>query len=102
MNQPLAPLTCPKCAGQMRAYERNGVTIDQCGDCRGIFLDRGELDHLLDAESRYNQTPPTPPSGYPSDNPQPQYGGHYGEDKHHGHRGRDPRRRRSFLSELFD
>lgn len=43
-------LTCPKCAGPMRTYERNGVTIDQCADCRGIFLDRGELERLTEAE----------------------------------------------------
>ncbi|TDB82197.1 hypothetical protein E1091_18805, partial [Micromonospora fluostatini] len=37
-------LTCPKCHGEMRQYERSGVVIDQCGECRGIFLDRGELE----------------------------------------------------------
>jgi Zn-finger nucleic acid-binding protein len=34
----------------MRTYERNGVLIDQCEECRGIFLDRGELEQLLDTE----------------------------------------------------
>jgi uncharacterized protein len=47
------PLTCPKCGGPMRSYERNGVTVDQCSDCRGIFLDRGELDRLIDAEDAH-------------------------------------------------
>lgn len=37
----------------MRSYERNGVTVDQCGDCRGIFLDRGELERLIDAENSH-------------------------------------------------
>ena len=46
-------LTCPKCGGRMRSYERNGVTIDQCADCRGVFLDRGELERLVDAEGSY-------------------------------------------------
>lgn len=50
-------LNCPKCAGVMRAYERNGVTIDQCTECRGIFLDRGELEHLIDGEQSYYQAP---------------------------------------------
>jgi uncharacterized protein len=44
-------LTCPKCHGTMRTYERNGVHVDQCTECRGIFLDRGELDRLIDAEN---------------------------------------------------
>ncbi|GAA0576491.1 hypothetical protein HPO96_15355 [Kribbella sandramycini] len=47
-------LICPKCRGAMRTYERSGVSIDQCTECRGIFLDRGELEHLVDAELRYN------------------------------------------------
>jgi Zn-finger nucleic acid-binding protein len=51
MNE--ATLTCPKCGGAMRSYERNGVTVDQCTDCRGIFLDRGELERLIDAENSH-------------------------------------------------
>ncbi len=47
-------LTCPKCHGTMRTYERNGVHVDQCTDCRGIFLDRGELDLLIDAENAWH------------------------------------------------
>ena len=46
-------MTCPKCGGEMRRYERNGVDIDQCTECRGIFLDRGELERLVDAESSF-------------------------------------------------
>jgi Zn-finger nucleic acid-binding protein len=37
----------------MRSYERNGVTVDQCSDCKGIFLDRGELERLSEAEGNY-------------------------------------------------
>ena len=51
-NEPATPtLTCLKCGGAMRTYERSGVLIDQCTECRGIFLDRGELDRIVDAES---------------------------------------------------
>ena len=38
--------TCPKCHGTMRTFDRNGVHVEQCGSCRGIFLDFGELDRL--------------------------------------------------------
>lgn len=41
MSNPGTTLVCPKCQGSMRAYERNGVTIDQCQECRGVFLDAG-------------------------------------------------------------
>lgn len=76
-GQPTAALICPKCRGNMRAYERSGVTIDQCEECRGIFLDRGEMERLLDAEAAFatpqQQPAPqqqAPPPQYP---PQPQY-----------------------------
>ena len=59
-------MTCPKCGAEMRMYERNGVTVDQCTGCRGVFLDRGELERLIDAEGSYYgspqpQQPPAPP-----------------------------------------
>ena len=50
-----AILICPKCRGEMRTYERNGILIDQCEECRGIFLDRGELEQLLEAERGYER-----------------------------------------------
>jgi uncharacterized protein len=37
----------------MRSYERSGVTIDQCTGCRGVFLDRGELERMVDAEGSF-------------------------------------------------
>ena len=42
-------IRCPSCDGPMHPVERRRVTIDLCRDCRGVFLDRGELDKLLDA-----------------------------------------------------
>ena len=35
-----AAMACPKCTGEMRAYERSGVIVGQCRECRGIFLDK--------------------------------------------------------------
>jgi len=75
-------LTCPKCDGPMRTYARNGITIDQCTACHGIFLDRGELERLITAESSYL-------GGSPD-------GGHQAGG------GRDDKRGRGFLGELFD
>jgi Zn-finger nucleic acid-binding protein len=42
--------TCMKCGGQMRPYERSGLVVEQCEDCRAMFLDQGELERLIDAE----------------------------------------------------
>lgn len=80
-------MTCPKCNGEMRTYERNGIHVDQCGDCRGLFLDRGELEHLVQAESSFygagSQSAPKPDTF--------SYKGH-----HH------KKRKKHFLEELFD
>jgi Zn-finger nucleic acid-binding protein len=46
-------MTCPKCGGEMRTHERNGVTIEQCRKCHGIFLDRGEFEQLMGRESSF-------------------------------------------------
>ena len=44
-------MTCPKCGGAMRSHARNGVLIDQCRDCHGLFLDAGEFERLMAAET---------------------------------------------------
>ena len=41
---------CPKCHGAMRMYARGGLVLELCEDCRGIFLDAGELERLIDVE----------------------------------------------------
>ena len=89
-------MICPKCEAEMRSYERNGITIDQCSGCRGVFLDRGELEHLLDAETKFNNASSLPPQAQNSQQmraPQeayPQPGYQY------------PRKKKSFLSEILD
>lgn len=95
-------LTCPKCMGSMRAYERNGVTVDQCTDCRGIFLDRGELERLIDAEQTWHGAAPAGgPGSYDTGS---SYGSPGYGDYDHGSYGSYGKRRkkRSFLEELFD
>ena len=67
--QPAGPampvgLVCPKCHGAMRTYERNGVHLEQCGTCRGVFLDFGELEQLTQMDSRMA---PPPVAGYGPD-----------------------------------
>ena len=50
-------LKCPSCDGAMQHLEKRGVLVDICQDCRGVFLDRGEFDKLLDEAARQEQTP---------------------------------------------
>jgi Zn-finger nucleic acid-binding protein len=89
-------LICPKCQGHMRTYERNGVTVDQCTDCRGIFLDRGELERLVDAEQGWQRSHPT---GVP--NPFKDHDDD-DDDRRRYSEGSQKRRKKSFLDELFD
>jgi len=121
-------LTCPKCHGSMRTYERNGVHVDQCADCRGIFLDRGELDRLIDAENAWrDQTAPAraddrgpqaahQPSGHQSSGHQAAASGGLGAvvgevlrqvqgstsgSQHQSQHGYKKRKKESFLGDLF-
>ena len=98
----------------MRQYERSGVHVDQCTECRGIFLDRGELEKLVDAEASWNSAQAAPPSPAPVPAPsrpqpgyQPQpyqsgydqrYDSHH--DQHHGYGHK--KKRKSFFEDLFD
>ena len=41
-------MNCPVCHIELKMTERQGVEIDYCPDCRGVWLDRGELDKLID------------------------------------------------------
>jgi Zn-finger nucleic acid-binding protein len=45
-------MTCPACDGQLVEIERSGVRVDACRQCRGVWLDRGELDRILERERR--------------------------------------------------
>jgi Zn-finger nucleic acid-binding protein len=108
-------LTCPKCQGAMRQYERSGVHVDQCTECRGIFLDRGELERLVDAEASWNSTqaaqpapapapvpaPSRPQPGYQQPGYQQQPYQQSGYDQHHGY-GQHKKKRKSFFEDLFD
>lgn len=95
-------LTCPKCQGDMRNYERNGIHIDQCSECRGVFLDRGELEHLMAAEAAYSTPAPAPaPQQAP---PRQEY--RQQEYRQTDYRQQEyrqkPYKKKSLLSELFD
>ncbi|MFI6863369.1 zf-TFIIB domain-containing protein [Streptomyces sp. NPDC050421] len=83
-------MQCPKCHAQMQTYNRNGIQIEQCSGCRGIFLDYGELESLTRMESQWTQqAPPAPPApqAYPAapapawGAPQQHYGGHQGHHR---------------------
>ena len=53
----MALQTCPHCGIEMKTTGRQGVEIDLCPKCRGVWLDRGELDMLLDRAGRFMEVP---------------------------------------------
>ncbi|HEY0447544.1 zf-TFIIB domain-containing protein [Actinophytocola sp.] len=82
----LACVICPKCQNTMRTVDRQGIHIDQCDGCRGIFLDRGELETMLTAEQQYAAAAAPPP--YQGDTrraPAPPPGGGYYPDSPRGY-----------------
>ena len=96
-------LICPKCQGTMRNYERSGITVDQCADCRGIFLDRGELEHLVDAEQSWQRREPSQRERERDrEIPFPKTLGDRDDDDRHRGEGDRKRRKRSFFDDLFD
>jgi len=115
-------LLCPACKVDLVMTERKDVEVDYCPKCRGVWLDRGELDKIIEksaAQEAQQQRPAAPqPQAQPHlQQPHPQqqpgyagYGergeyGEYGERGEHGERGERGGygyRRKSWLSEIFD
>lgn len=101
-------MLCPACKAELKMAERQGVEIDYCPDCRGVWLDRGELDKIIErsavsltstqyeTEGRYERRHETEKrEGRDYDSDEPNRGKHgYGSDK--------KKKRRGFLDELFD
>ena len=81
-------MLCPACMVDLQITERQGVEIDYCPQCRGVWLERGELDKLLE------RAPRVPSSRHDDDDDD--------DDERYRHGGVRPRRRKSFLENLFD
>ncbi|MFE0649869.1 zf-TFIIB domain-containing protein [Streptomyces sp. NPDC059534] len=92
-------MQCPKCHAAMHTYNRNGVQIEQCSGCRGIFLDFGELEALTRLESQWTQQAPPAPPAYPAQ-PAPAAPA-WGAPHQGGHHGGGHYRQRGFGRMLF-
>ena len=96
-------MSCPVCRVPLVMSERQGVEIDYCPQCRGVWLDRGELDKIIERGAQEYAAPSPgaatqpPPRGQDYDRG-PDYERGYGR-RHGGHQ---HKRRKSFLEELFD
>ncbi|MAS06917.1 MAG: hypothetical protein CL534_19840 [Ahrensia sp.] len=89
-------MTCPVCHVPLSMADRQGVEIDFCPNCRGVWLDRGEIDKIIERSA----TETTPSRREPDQGDFDDRGG-YGHGKHRGH-SKHGYRRKSWLHELFD
>ena len=87
-------MLCPLCKEPLQAAERYGVEIDFCLKCRGVWLDRGELDKVIERAAQYY----VPHSHHDGDFPQ--YDG--SKKQQTAHRFPQRKKKESFLEELFD
>jgi len=94
------PMLCPLDKTPLTMSERQGIEIDYCPTCRGVWLDRGELDKIIERSAAHAAAPAPPPAA-----PEPRHHREHYRDhdnrRDYGHRGY-PKRRKSFLEELFD
>jgi Zn-finger nucleic acid-binding protein len=95
-QEPL-PMQCPVCQNvSLVMSERQGIEIDYCSQCRGVWLDRGELDKIIDR----SQGAAAPAAPVRAAQPAPVEADRYRDSRSDGY-GRK-RKREGFLSEIFD
>jgi len=96
-------MKCPSCATDLVMADRQGVEIDYCPKCRGVWLDRGELDKIIER----SMTSVAPAGGgYDQPRRPPEHRDHDHEDRRYRdddhHRSGDRRKRKSILGDIFD
>ena len=92
MPNPAGPMACPIDGTALVMSERSGIEIDYCPSCRGVWLDRGELDKIIERNASQQQQPAAPVQ----QQQQPQ------QHDEQGYSHKPYKRRKSFLEELFD
>ncbi len=89
-------MKCPNCNVNLLITERQGTEIDYCPECRGVWLERGKLDKIIE-----KSTATTPPGQQQPEYYADHHGHDHDHDEDHGRHGSHGRRR-GWLSELFD
>lgn len=109
-------MRCPVDNETLVMADRGGVEIDYCPKCRGVWLDRGELDKIIERSAGASATsapvapPPQRQAGAPIYQPEPRAAQGYRDDDRRRHddddddyrHGHKKKRRESFLSDIFD
>ncbi|WP_010141818.1 TFIIB-type zinc ribbon-containing protein [Oceanicola sp. S124] len=108
-------MRCPVDGTELLMTDRQGVEIDYCPTCRGVWLDRGELDKIIErSEAPAAPTRPAPSRAAPMDeghhgahryDPRAQHHGNHHAPQHGSHYDKSyykKKKRKSLLSEIFD
>jgi Zn-finger nucleic acid-binding protein len=98
----VAGMPCPVCKVGLHMSERHGIEIDYCPQCRGIWLDRGELDKIIERSGAADAPAPPPAPQAPVPPQGSPWGGGYPQQRGHDPRYYKQKRKKSFLEELFD
>ena len=94
-------MQCPVCQIALQMAERQGVEIDYCSQCRGVWLDRGELDKIIERVTA-DRSSPAAFEGRPKTYVREETRHRRWDDDDHERDTYKGRRRKSFLGELFD
>lgn len=103
-------MKCPSDGSTLAIAERNGVEIDYCPDCRGVWLDRGELDKILERASSMDNGPQPQHGSYASgqarggggDDDDRGYGGYRDQRSFDPRSGGRPPKKKNWLSEMLE
>jgi Zn-finger nucleic acid-binding protein len=85
-------MKCPVCNVELKIADRQGVEIDYCPQCRGVWLDRGEIDKIIERSTTFRSDPSVSSRAQSDDEG---YVGHPAHDRRY-------RKKKSFLGEMFD
>lgn len=96
------PMACPVDGATLVMSERSGIEIDYCPQCRGVWLDRGELDKIIERSAAEfapaAKSEPQPQPQHPGYQQQPFSAENHGFGHGYGHK----KRKKSFFEEIFD
>lgn len=99
-------MNCPRCNLTLLMAERQGVEIDYCPQCRGIWLDRGELEKIIEGNmASINNNVSQGPYNSPVWNQGDYHDKHHDSDHDRNYNNTGPygpRRKKGFLGEIFD
>jgi len=87
-------LPCPNCRVDLVMADRQGVEIDYCPKCRGVWLDRGELDKIVERTAAVEAPAAAPGYRQPERRDD--------DDRYRDDKYRRPYKRKSLLGEIFD